>query len=442
MTDADVRLREWTRADPDNVPALRGRRLSRHRSVQALAAALSDTGRLRITELARGLRLEATAWVGRVTLGDLTITVEPKLPQLPLLGLLRYAYGWRDVRLVGATDFATAGGAFLDLLIVQLVSEVSDLLARGLHRDYVRNEAALASPRGRIDFHRYATVGAPTAALPCIHHPRRAATDLNGLLLSGLRHAAGATACLDLRVRLRRLAGRLALDAPAAPISDGAVAAALRGLDRCTGHYGAALRLLALILSGQSITLDDPPRALRLNGFLLDMNAFFQALLGRFLSEHLDACEIVQEERLHGLFAYDRKHNPRRRRDPQPRPDFVVRRDATADVILDAKYRDLWERPLPREMLYQLAIYALAQGETSASATLLYPSFAPQASDQVVVFSDVVRGMPKARVILRPVDLQRLERLLRDGKASGALRQCRDLANEWAFTPSEVNTAA
>lgn len=216
MTSPGVRLREWTQTDPDSEPVLRGRRLSRDRSVQAVAKALSETGRLRITELARGLRREATAWVGRVTLGDLTITIEPKLSQLPLLGLLRYAYSWRDLRILGATDFTTADGAFLDLLIAQLVSEVSDPLARGLHRDYVRTESSLASPRGRIDYRRYATVGATASALPCMHYPRQAAAELNGLLLGGLRHAASATGSLDLRVRLRRLAAQVALDAPAA----------------------------------------------------------------------------------------------------------------------------------------------------------------------------------------------------------------------------------
>jgi 5-methylcytosine-specific restriction enzyme subunit McrC len=197
---------------------------------------------------------------------------------------------------------------------------------------------------------------------------------------------------------------------------------------------------LALILNGQSITLDDPPRELRLSGFLLDMNAFFQALLGRFMSEHLDACGVVQEERLHGLFAYDPKHNPRGRRDPQPRPDFVVRRGAAANVLLDAKYRDLWGRPLPREMLYQLAIYALAQGGTNASATILYPSFAPRTRDQVVVFNDVMRGAPKARVILRPVNLPRVERLLRAGgswRTHGSSRRAasRQRGSWWVMSP-------
>ena len=104
------------------------------------------------------------------------------------------------------------------------------------------------------------------------------------------------------------------------------------------------------------------------------------------------------------------------------------------------QYRDLWGRPLPREMLYQLAIYALAQCGTNASATILYPSFAPRTRDQVVVFNDVMRGAPKARVILRPVNLPRVERLLRAGgswRTHGSSRRAvsRQRGSWWVVSP-------
>jgi len=433
MTATSVRLREWSCLDADNEPALRGRRLGRDPAVRKLAEQLSFSRRLGITELASGLRLEATSWVGRVELGDLTIAIEPKLPLLPLLDLLRYAFGWRRLHILAETDFNTAGGVFLDLLIAQLAADASELLARGLHRDYVRTSADLTSPRGRIDFQRYSAAAATTARLPCIHHPRQAATDLNGLLLAGLRHAADVASSLELRVRLRRLAARLALDLSPRPLTRAGIADGQRGLDRRTVHYASILALLNLILEGQSVTLDAQLPGIRLNGFMLDMNAFFQALIGRFLTEHIDDGEVLAETQLHGLFTYASDYNPRQRRHPQPRPDFVIRRQRASDIILDAKYRDLWQRSLPREMLYQLAIYALAQGGAQASATILYPSFDQHTRDQVVVFNDVLRGMPKARVILRAVNLLQVRELLGRAATRAAERERQELARQWVF---------
>ena len=74
--------------------------------------------------------------MGSIELGEIKIIIRPKITGAPFLRLLRYAYGFRDLKLFESTTFSNATGSFQDLIIYQFVSEVSELLLCGLHRDY------------------------------------------------------------------------------------------------------------------------------------------------------------------------------------------------------------------------------------------------------------------------------------------------------------------
>jgi 5-methylcytosine-specific restriction enzyme subunit McrC len=408
--------------------------LAAYPAARRLAEELTKTRRMAVLELASGLELRATSFVGRFLLGELTVTVQPKIPDAPLLSLFRYAYGLRQLDLYGIADFATSQWSFQDLLIQQLAAEASELLERGIHREYECTRSDLASPRGRIDFTRYALPAQRVkTTLPCVHYPRIEDTLLNRVLLAGLSLAAGLAIDHELRAHVRRIGKILSETIAAQPIDRPTLAEAWRAIDRRTSAYEPAFTLIDLLLGDQGVTLDGRSRV-RLKGFLFDMNRFFQTLILRFLHEHLSGVTVHDEYRLKGMFRYVSWQNPLARREPTLRPDFVVMRSGKMVAVLDAKYRDLWENSLPREMLYQLALYALSRESGERASIILYPTVDETACAQSITIQEPVHGMPQASVALRPVNLIKLEQLLRAGPV--AQSQLVELAKELVFSES------
>ena len=168
---------------------------------------------------------------------------------------------------------------------------------------------------------------------------------------------------------------------------------------------------------------------MRLPGFLFDMNLFFQALLSRFLREYLQGYAVQDQYNMDGMMSYDPAHNPRKRQAPTLRPDYMVRRQAKVVAILDAKYRDLWENRLPEHMLYQLAIYALSQ-PGGIDAAILYPTLQSDAEEARIIIRDPVYSAGTAHVILRPVNLHRLDELIASPKTARLERERARFA-EW-----------
>ncbi|WDQ14565.1 McrC family protein [Rhodopirellula sp. P2] len=402
----------------------------------AHAEMLTRSRRLQLADLRDGLQIKALSHVGRLRLGNLTITVLPKLPGTSLLNLLRYAFGFRKLHLLCDASHLSEPCGFEDLLVAQLNTEAQELLSRGLRRSYVRRGERLVSPRGQINIGQIAREGGLVAAeLPCRHYPRIEDTLFNRVLHAGLILAGSLASNLLLRRDARRLASLMEESISTIRLSSAVMNQVARQSNRLNTSYTASMSIIRLLVESQGITLEGEAITNRLPGFLFDMNAFFQALLSRFLAENLADHRVVDEHGLKHMMRYNPGFNPQGKQSPTPRPDYAITKNGRLRALLDAKYRDLWDKPLPREMLYQLVVYAISQ-PSNPTSSILYPAAHLQAKEARIDITDPVRGSSLGQVCLRPVNLNRLEALIQENSPQGRRQRIAE-ATRLAFGSSE-----
>jgi 5-methylcytosine-specific restriction enzyme subunit McrC len=373
----------------------------------------SVDGKIHLSAGADGLQIETFSFVGLLQIGAVRLVIKPKIDELRLALLLRYAYGLRHLARFTDVPMPTTAFGFHDLLVSLLLSEAEELVHRGLARSYVELAGALDSPRGQLDISALIRAGGVrSSTLPCIYFERRSDNLLNQVLRAGLALGASVTTDPDLRRAALRLADRLEDVRKLVRLDTAAIAKAERSTTRLTDAYRPALTLIRLLLDSQGIDVATGNRVTA-RGFLFDMNTFYQRLLSRFLSENLPAHKLVDEHRLRRVFAYAPNVNPKRRRAPTPRPDFALFDREGLRIFLDAKYRDTWTLGTPAHWLYQLALYALVS--PSRSSILLYATLADGATDERIDLHHPLpmdSGTATVAVVTRPVHLGRLGELL------------------------------
>ncbi len=296
-------------------------------------------------------RLTPGSTVGALELGDLAVSIRPKLKVSRVLFLASYAMGAFKLqdKPYAFKDKAT----LVEALAPALVAAARRAFGRGLLHGYRTEEEALQTVRGRImvaeqvrrrfDFPLPVEVRYDDFTDDIL--PNRLVKAAAAVL--GAMHIEAA----DAREGLRWMDATLG-NVSLLRFSPGDVPAV--AFNRLNEHYREVVELSRLILRYRAIELDRG--GVRANGFLMDMNVVFQGFVTRALRESLGVSDRT--------FRSD-KNLPRRiwldrGRQIRLRPDLSWWDGSTCTFVGDAKYKRVQDERVPNADLYQMLAYATA----------------------------------------------------------------------------------
>ena len=336
-------------------------------------------------------RLAGRQRVGTVRLGHndgaVELRIQPKLPVRRLLGLLGdNDHIWQHHQITAGID---------DLLVPALATvfarAAERVLRGGVLHGYVYREDALTVVRGRIRTSAQLSrrMGLPTA-IEVAYDDYLADIPENQILLGAIELAQTLPGVADTTITLlRHLSGRLV---GVVPVRPGTPLPPWRPT-RLNERYVPALKLAELILFGASLQ-QEGSRAIKIDGFILNMAQLFERFLTRQLATALSP---------HGFRCVAQQgHQLDQQRRVLFQPDVLIYRDGQPIVVVDAKYRTLDGAP-PTGHLFQLISYCTALGLTEGH--LVYASGTPSAQPYRIKNSDISVHAHVLDLSQRPADL-------------------------------------
>ena len=288
--------------------------------------------------------------IGALEIGELSVSIRPKLDIARVLFLASYALGAFRLRDRERFDFEDAP-SLVEALALALVAAARRAFAHGLLHGYRTEEGALPTVRGRVrtaeQIRRRFGVAPPlevhydefTGDITANRLVKAAAVRLGRRRLRGPRTRAG------LGWVGTRLENVSPVEFPATRVPEVA-------FDRLNAHYREVVALSRLVLRQHSFEAGRGPA--RAAGFLMDMNTVFQGFVTQALREKLGLSDRTFRTDT-GL--------PRLSLDEAGlillKPDLSWWDGRRCVFVGDAKYKRINER-VPNADLYQLLAYASA----------------------------------------------------------------------------------
>ena len=296
-------------------------------------------------------RLTPGSTIGALEIGDLSVSILPKLDISRVLFLASYAMGAFKLREMDRFNFEDAP-SLVESLALALAVAARRAFARGLLHGYRTEEEAMHTVRGRIRItdqirRRF---GVP---LPLEVRYDEFTEDITANRLVKAAAARLGQARLRLprsRADLRWVSARLA-NVSLVEFSANAVPKVT--FDRLNAHYREVVALSRLVLRYMSFETGRGDN--RAPGFLMDMNVVFQDFVTQALRELLGVSDRTFRDDDHI------PHVTLDEADQVPlKPDLSWWDGSTCTFVGDAKYKRIRDERVPNADLYQLLAYTTA----------------------------------------------------------------------------------
>ena len=289
--------------------------------------------------------------IGALEVGELSVSIRPKLGISRVLFLASYAMGAFNLREMDRFNFEDAP-SLVEALARALAVAARRAFASGLLHGYRTEEEAMHTVRGRIriteQIRRRFGVPLPlevrydefTEDITANRLVKAAAARLGRIRICSRRARA------DLRWVSARLANVSLVEFPANAIPKVT-------FDRLNAHYREIVALSRLVL--RYMSFEAGRGGSRAPGFLMDMNKVFQDFVTQALREELGVSDRTFR---------DDDHIPHVTLDEARRislkPDLSWWDGSTCTFVGDAKYKQISGKGIPNADLYQLLAYTTA----------------------------------------------------------------------------------
>ena len=295
--------------------------------------------------------LTSGSTIGALEIGNLSVSILPKLDISRVLFLASYAMGAFKLQDMKDFNFKDAP-SLVEVLSLALAAAARRAFASGLLHGYRTEEEAMHTVRGRVriteQIRRRFGVPLPlevrydefTDDIMANRLVKAAAARLGRMRVRSLQSRAG------LRWVSARLENVSLVEFPANAVSEVA-------FDRLNAHYREVVALSRLVLQHTSFEIGRGGN--RAPGFLMDMNVVFQEFVTQALREAFHVSERT--------FRAD-DYIPHVTLDEAGRvllkPDLSWWDGQTCTFVGDAKYKRIKDERVPNADLYQLLAYATA----------------------------------------------------------------------------------